>query len=141
MKSHKQKDSFCIWLQYAAILYRYTDMYFINTIRMYRKASWPIKMHSLAAYCSHNVKKVVSNELIAPSWHLGCHLTLVMSKIKISEKACVWLPAAYQMIKQIYIDHTPCAQFTKRCFLLGPTTVFLLPAPSWHWEPHLSLAM
>jgi hypothetical protein len=37
-----------------------------------------------------------------------------MKKIKVSEEANVWLPAACQTIKQVYIDHTPCGQFTKK---------------------------
>jgi hypothetical protein len=38
-------------------------------------------------------------------------------KSKMSQEAHIWLPAAYQMVKQVFIDHTPCHQFTKRQLL------------------------
>jgi hypothetical protein len=79
--------------------------------------------------------------LLAHTWHWGCHLSLAMPKITNEWKAQVLLPAACQMVKQVYIDHTPCGWFRKKALAVMPTTVLLLLASSWQWGHHLSLVM
>jgi hypothetical protein len=46
-----------------------------------------------------------------------------------SEEAHVWLPAASQMVNQVYMDHTPCSVLKKAVAVMS-TTVFLLLVPS-----------
>jgi hypothetical protein len=41
-------------------------------------------------------------------------LSLVIYGVKMSQEAHLGLPAVWQMIKQVYIDHTPCPEFIKR---------------------------
>jgi hypothetical protein len=47
-----------------------------------------------------------------------------MHQIKMSKEAHVWLPIACKMVKQVYIDHTACAKFTKRQLLKCSTLFF-----------------
>jgi hypothetical protein len=44
-------------------------------------------------------------------------IVLDVTIIKMSQEAHVWLPAVCQTVKQVYIDHTPCGQLTKRQLL------------------------
>jgi hypothetical protein len=43
-----------------------------------------------------------------------------MYGVKMSEEAHVWLPAVCWMVKQVYIDHNPCAVFKKKLTLWCP---------------------
>jgi hypothetical protein len=44
----------------------------------------------------------------------------IFGDIKMRKELHLWLPPACQMVKQLYIDHTPCALFTKRQLLQYP---------------------
>ena len=47
---------------------------------------------------------------------------MVVYGVKINEEAEMygWLPAASQMVKHVYIDHSPFAQFTSRGLMQCP---------------------
>jgi hypothetical protein len=69
---------------------------------------------------AHAVMATTIFLLHAHSGHWGHHLSLMMYGVKISEDTHVWLPAVCQMVKQVYIDHNPCAVFKKRLTLWCP---------------------
>jgi hypothetical protein len=73
-------------------------------------------------------------------WHLSHHLSLAMIGVKVTEEGQVWVPAAVcQVIKLVYIDHSPCLLFRKRPWMQCPQLfyscmhIFDTEATICHW--------
>jgi hypothetical protein len=78
-----------------------------------------ICLYSSYTICSIHKKTVATVPttvilLLACSWLWCHHLSLVIYGVKVSEEAHLWLPSECNMLKQVYIHHTPCPKFTKR---------------------------